>query len=366
MKKIWLTLLGGMLLIFGIQKSMAQSSQRETVTLEFIASREVQTVGGILPFTGEQPFFAYFLTWQGETHTASIRFSTDGRDWGTWIDLPRDEHNEDRGVSILQFGLPAFRYYELRWQAPTKEEATLHFFQPGVSTTVADEATGATDETAGCICPQPAFQNRNDWCPSGNCPEHPSPSLTSVTHLIVHHAAGTNVANDWAAVVRAIWDYHVNGNQWSDIGYNWLVDPNGVIYEGRGDNILGAHFCAQNTGTMGVCVLGDFTNITPTNEAINALQSLLAWKSCDIGADPQGSAFHGSSGLTLPIVSGHRDGCNTACPGCFLSIISQCQKRRRRLHRHSMRCRGCTISFLTRSCTHTATQPRSRCPSNNF
>ncbi|HHH50315.1 MAG TPA: T9SS type A sorting domain-containing protein, partial [Saprospiraceae bacterium] len=132
---------------------------------------------------------------------------------------------------------------------------------------------------------------------------------------IVHHSAGTNSSSDWAAVVRSIWDYHVNVNGWADIGYNYLVDPNGVLYEGRGDNIHGAHFCGTNSGTMGVCVMGDFTNITPTDDAKTTLKNLLAWKICDIDKDPEGSSFHQSSNMTLPNIAGHQDGCATACPG---------------------------------------------------
>jgi hypothetical protein len=66
---------------------------------------------------------------------------------------------------------------------------------------------------------------------------------------------------------------------------------------------------------MGVCVLGDFTNISPQQEALATLDSLLAWKSCDAGLDPLGNGFHASSGLTLQRISGHRDGCATSCPG---------------------------------------------------
>ncbi|MFN7929681.1 MAG: hypothetical protein U0Y68_17395 [Blastocatellia bacterium] len=52
-------------------------------------------------------------------------------------------------------------------------------------------------------------------------------------HLLVHHTANANTATDWAAVVRAIWSFHIFTNGWSDIGYNYLIDPN-VIYEGAG------------------------------------------------------------------------------------------------------------------------------------
>jgi len=169
--------------------------------------------------------------------------------------------------------------------------------------------------TDDCPCTLPTFQDRADWCPNGDCPEITNPTITNVTHLIVHHSAGTNVSSNWAGVVRSIWDYHVNTNGWDDIGYNWLIDANGVIYQGRGDNVQGAHFCGQNGNTVGLCVLGDFTNTQPTSDATDALTKLLAWKSCDIEADPTTSSTHASSGLNLDNISGHRDGCATSCPG---------------------------------------------------
>jgi hypothetical protein len=153
------------------------------------------------------------------------------------------------------------------------------------------------------------------WCPSGDCPEDATPAFTDVTHLIVHHSAGSNSASDWAAVVRSIYDFHVFSNGWDDIGYNWLVDPNGVIYQGRGDNVRGAHFCGTNSNTMGVCMMGDFTSVLPATAAVSSLEDLLAWKVCDIGVTADGTALHNGSGQNLMHISGHRDGCSTACPG---------------------------------------------------
>ena len=66
---------------------------------------------------------------------------------------------------------------------------------------------------------------------------------------------------------------------------------------------------------MGVCVLGDFTDVTPTSDAVGSLEDLLAWKICDTGIEANDQAYHNSSELELEHISGHRDGCSTACPG---------------------------------------------------
>jgi hypothetical protein len=173
---------------------------------------------------------------------------------------------------------------------------------------------------------RPPIITRTAWgCPDGQSSRW-TPQYTTVTHLIVHHSATANSSSDWAAVVRGIWNYHTFTQGWGDIGYNYLIDPNGVVYEGRGggDNVIGAHFSCQNGGTMGVCLLGSFTNVSPTPSALNGLKQLLAWKAEQRGLDPLGSSYHSGTRLTIPNISGHRHGnpaypdracTSTTCPG---------------------------------------------------
>jgi hypothetical protein len=134
---------------------------------------------------------------------------------------------------------------------------------------------------------------------------------------VVHHSAGTNVSNDWGAIVLAIWNLHVYTNGWADVGYNWLISPDGTLFEGRGggDNVMGAHFCGKNSGTMGVCLIGTYTNATPPDTMMAKLSEIFAWKACQRSIDPNTQTFHASTGFNLFGISGHRDGCATECPG---------------------------------------------------
>ena len=173
---------------------------------------------------------------------------------------------------------------------------------------------------------RPAVVSRTAWgCLDGQGSGW-TPQYTTVTHLIVHHSATANASSDWAATVRSIWDFHTNDRGWGDIGYNYLIDPNGVIYEGRagGDNVIGAHFSCQNGGTLGVCMLGTFTSVSPTAAALTSLKRLLAWKAEQRAINPLGTAYHAGTRLTLPTISGHRHGnpavpeyacTTTSCPG---------------------------------------------------
>ena len=293
------------------------------------------TAFGMVPLENTGPFLAYSIVWysndwdENSQMTAIFSSKTAGLQTQQISPETHAETFGNRHVSELYFLENDAQKFRIHYTGKAGiDSIEVHFYNPGFSHSPAVSQSGSPSvrqsisppnplsDRSACTCPQPGYQDRSDWCPAGNCPPDPTPVTTTVTHLIIHHSAGTNTATDWAAVVRSIWDFHVNVNGWDDIGYNWLVDPNGVLYEGRGDNRLGAHFCGTNGGTMGVCVMGDFTDITPTVSAVGTLEELLAWKCCDADLDPLGNGFHASSGLTLNRISGHRDGtCSTACPG---------------------------------------------------
>ncbi|MES2628617.1 MAG: N-acetylmuramoyl-L-alanine amidase, partial [Bacteroidota bacterium] len=100
---------------------------------------------------------------------------------------------------------------------------------------------------------------------------------------------------------------------------------NGVVYRGRGNGVLGAHFSCMNTGTNGICLIGNYVDVKPSAAAISSLENLLASVCCEYQINPSTSAFHSSSQLDLPHISSHRDGnpspaptscaVGTECPG---------------------------------------------------
>ena len=272
----------------------------------------------------EGPFIAFSLVWPARAEGEWL-LALQMEDGSTqFLRVGPDAHNTDweRRVSQLAYLPKETKSFRLSFSPSVNgvlpSWAEVHLYNPGFSEPAPSAASRMPATRMACPCPLPTYQSRTDWCPDGNCPADPTPASTVVTHLIVHHSAGPSSSNDWQAVVRAIWDFHVNVNGWDDIGYNWLIDPDGILYQGRADNVLGAHFCGTNGGTMGVCVLGDFQNNDPAQEALLELEQLLAWKSCDASIDPLATAYHPSSGLNLHRISGHRDGCSTECPGDHL------------------------------------------------
>lgn len=154
--------------------------------------------------------------------------------------------------------------------------------------------------------------------------EHVDPKV-----FIVHHTAGTDGGSDPSATIRAIYYWHAVVLGWGDIGYNYLIDPDGNIYKGRAGNIgvIGAHAYNSvddinfNRGSIGIALLGCFEETpgachsthTTTKKMEESLTELVGWLGNETGINPAASTtFHGRSIYSLV---GHRDVDYTYCPG---------------------------------------------------
>ena len=166
--------------------------------------------------------------------------------------------------------------------------------------------------------PKPMVVSRESWCTNENCNYSEGLKYESVTHLILHHTVSTTDDNNWAALVRAIWSFHSFTRGWGDIGYNYLVDPNGVIYEGRlgGDDVVGTHAADANEGSMGVAIIGDFRTATPPAGMTESVINLFAWKADQKNIDVYDASTMPETNWGLPQLMGHRDVYGTTqCPG---------------------------------------------------
>ena len=145
----------------------------------------------------------------------------------------------------------------------------------------------------------------------------------SVSHCIIHHSAGSNLDTNYTNTVRNIYLLHTQSNGWDDIGYNFLVAPNGDIYSGRDaqgvadeDNIQGAHYCSKNNGTMGICLLGNYNLKNPSTDMVTSLQDLLSWKLFKEELEANQMFPHPTSiDEDLGTIAMHQNGCATECPG---------------------------------------------------
>jgi hypothetical protein len=182
----------------------------------------------------------------------------------------------------------------------------------------------------------PAIVRRRQWGANEAIRRGPTAYDATVEKIVIHHTGTHNGVPDWAAQVRQIYDYEI-WNGYQDIAYHYLVDPNGAIYEGRwardyspnetpdatdalGRVVHGGHAAGHNARTLGIALLGDYTQAHITPACMHSLVALLAWQCARWGIDPKGAGpYVGMHGLEwLPNLCPHGLTTNTLCPGTFV------------------------------------------------
>ena len=161
------------------------------------------------------------------------------------------------------------------------------------------------------------------------------PDYASAGHVVVHHTAGTNnySAGQSASIVRGIYYYHAVTLDWGDIGYNFLIDKYGTVFEGRSGSVaapagrmsVGAHARGVNTGTMGLSMMGDYSSISPSDAQLSSVGKMAGWFLKRAGImDANGWAglhvwtterYQAGSTISMPRILAHRDVGYTSCPG---------------------------------------------------
>lgn len=165
--------------------------------------------------------------------------------------------------------------------------------------------------------PKPPVVSRAVWCTNPAC-NYSGLDYEPVTHLILHHTVSCSSTGDWAALMRAIWQFHTFTRGWGDIGYNYLVDPNGVLYEGHlgGDDVVGTHAAGANAGSMALSLMCDYTSVVPSQAMLNSAAALFAWKADQKKIDVFDAGRMPNLDWGVPKLMGHRDVYGTtACPG---------------------------------------------------
>jgi hypothetical protein len=296
------------------------------------------------------------LRWRG-AHSAKLvlRVRRSGEGWGRWTKVPVDSDDApDRGsreTTRLATSAPVWAgdadelQYRLSARGPVRA-LTLHFVNSEGTATALDRLrtrightmSGAVSAVASVFggdaraqTGEPGIIRREQWGASA-CPPRAAPQYGQVKLAFIHH---TVTANDYgpedsAAMVLGICRYHRNSNGWNDIGYQFLVDKYGQIFEGRAggiDNaVVGAQAQGYNDQSTGIANLGTFSTVGQTDAGLGALARLLSWKLALHGVPPQGKVLVRSGGgslnrypagaeVELNTISGHRDADATACPG---------------------------------------------------
>ena len=146
-----------------------------------------------------------------------------------------------------------------------------------------------------------------------------------IKKIIIHHTGTTRDLDNPEKAIRDIYYYHTIGRGWGDIGYNYIIDQQGNIYEGRygGEGVVGAHAGPGNRGSIGIAILGNYDDSEMNPNIQKALEILISEKTKLHGIDPMGESYF--RGEKLPNIIGHNSVMPTACPGGniikFLPII---------------------------------------------
>ncbi|MGK5685568.1 N-acetylmuramoyl-L-alanine amidase [Actinoplanes sp. URMC 104] len=187
---------------------------------------------------------------------------------------------------------------------------------------------------SGKLAVLPKMVTRAQWGADEKLVKAPATVAAEGVKMIwVHHGGFANPepCSATPSILRAIMTQDLEDG-FDDIGYNFVVDKCGTLYEGRKGSataaVVGAHVAGFNTGSAGIALLGDFTTVRPTQAALTTVAQVAAARLGAYGFDPVSTAemTAGVTGLkwplgtkvTFPRIAGHRDGAETECPGDLL------------------------------------------------
>ena len=271
------------------------------------------------------------LAWSagsGPEH-AEIRGRRRGGEWTRWAHLDGGADHAPDGAGPRRATEPAFLGKVDELQVRVKGGlAGLHVHAIGVDGKAEPVARAAQTAAPFPITPRAA------WGADG-VPPRSGPEYGAVQLAIVHHTVTANeyASTDSAGIVLGICRYHRDANGWNDIGYNFLVDRYGQVFEGRAGGVdqavVGAQAQGYNSNSTGVAVLGTHDALPVSDMTLGALAILIGWKLAIHGVTPTGQVVVASAGgsanrypsgtpVTFERISGHRDGDTTGCPGVAL------------------------------------------------
>ncbi len=289
------------------------------------------------------------LHWRGQHDAAlTVAFSAEGVAFGAPSAVEHDEVGEQRGNGETYGAVihaAGARFVRVTSDRPIARLTVLALDSTGSG----GSPVGFGGATVAAAVSQPSVITRAAWGADESLrfwtdgTQKWIPAFYPVQKLIVHHTAGKNADPDPAATIRSIYYYHAITQGWGDIGYNFLVDESGQIYEGRysrpyaagesptgedatGNGVTAAHVLGYNSGTVGIALLGTLTNVDTTAKARDVVERMLAWKAERHAIDPLGSSLYtnpvNGTQRTFANIAGHRDLAATECPGgAFYSTL---------------------------------------------
>ncbi len=279
------------------------------------------------------PFELVGVTWdRGEAAPAvRVRVRT-GSTWSTWYDLG-SSHDADEAARpgtdpLWVKEADAVEVRAVGDGAALPAGLSVDLVQP--SSSVVDDAAAedmSVDAAPVVDYPRPTMRSRATWGADESLRQNRGDVwYGEVRGAFVHHTATSNSysSSEVPAILRSIYRYHVLSRDFMDIGYNFLIDRFGRIWEGAYGGVsrpvVGAHTKYYNSQSFGVSAIGSYQLVQPPSSMILAYQRLIAWKFTIHGVySGYATARYTNDGARpLPVISGHRDTKSTTCPGGYL------------------------------------------------
>lgn len=331
-----------------LELSAADSSGVRSLTVrlgdELVPQQSAHTWRSTELATGVHSMVGF--TWTGaRTPRVRIRSRVGGR-WTPWQrlavmhDVPDTgaaESTGTRGTQLVWIGAADGIHIDVQGARP--DDLALVLLHPGrlrgdtdlrpTRRQIEERATGRRRRT---VTP-PAVLSRAEWGANESWRDARPTYNTTLEQVHVHHSASGNdyTEADVPGLLRGFYRYHTKSLGWSDIGYNFLVDKFGRVWEGRAGGVdklvRGAHTLGFNATSTGICVVGNYDAVAPGAPILTAVAQVAAWKLAAYGRDPMGTVAVVSEGsdkyrarkvASLPVIDGHRDTNDTACPGGLL------------------------------------------------
>jgi hypothetical protein len=177
--------------------------------------------------------------------------------------------------------------------------------------------------SAATYTPKPVIYSRAQWGANESLRDKGSLHYFEIHAGFVHHTVNANgySRSEVPGILRGIYAYHTQSRGWSDVGYNFLVDRFGRIWEGRAGGVdrpvVGAHTLGYNDYAFAMSAIGNYETARPSKAVLQAYGSLFAWKLSLHGIDAS-STKQVVGPDTFQAINGHRDAGSTACPGKYL------------------------------------------------
>lgn len=287
-------------------------------------------------------FNAVGVQWHAEVPedtdlSVAVRVSADATAWSLWEEVVEPQRDGPHFYAPMPMMVEASRYLQYRLEfstgqptlTPRLDDITLTFIDSrGGPDLQAVQGLHLAAQPEGTGVPRPPIISRANWGANesyrfdSNGNEVWPTEYQTPQKIIIHHSVTPNNEPNPPATVRAIYYYHAITLGWGDVGYNYLVDWHGNVYEGRygGLDVVGGHAYSYNYGSVGVCGMGTYGNtansVAPGAELLGGLIDVSAWQCSRALIDPRESSFFVNK--VTQNVAGHRDYNATACPGEYL------------------------------------------------